>query len=169
MFVTKKSLPRRTILRGLGATLALPLLDAMVPALSALAATEAKPARRLGFALENFDAVGKWRTTLDGTTKIDASGALPDGTTFDGPAALREALLRHRADFVRTLTEKLLTYALGRGVESHDYPAVRQILRATASNDYRWSGLILQIVKSVPFQMRRAGERPPVGTTASVH
>ena len=110
----------------------------------------------LGFALENFDAVGRWRTTLDGSTRIDASGALPDGTAFDGPAALREALLERRDDFVRTLTEKLLTYALGRGVEYYDFPAVRRILRATAGDEHRWSGLILEIVKSVPFQMRRA-------------
>jgi mono/diheme cytochrome c family protein len=111
----------------------------------------------LGFALENFDAVGRWRTTLDGATKIDASGTLPDGTAFDGPAALREALLDRRDDFVRTLTEKLLTYALGRGVEYYDFPAVRRILRATAGDEYRWSGLILELVRSVPFQMRQAG------------
>jgi hypothetical protein len=110
----------------------------------------------LGFALENFDAVGGWRSTLDGSTKIDASGTLPDGTPFDGPAALREALLERRHDFVRTLTEKLLTYALGRGVEYYDFPAVRRILRATAGDEHRWSGLILEIVKSVPFQMRKA-------------
>jgi hypothetical protein len=121
----------------------------------------------LGFALENFDAVGKWRTTIDGSTPIDASGALPDGTAFDGPAALRAALLARRDDFVRTLTEKLLTYALGRGVEYYDFPTVRRILRATEDDGHRWSGLILEIVKSVPFQMGRADERPPLQSARS--
>jgi hypothetical protein len=106
----------------------------------------------LGFALENFDGIGRWRNT-DGDTPIDASGAFPDGTSFDGPAAFRHTLLNRREEFVRTVTEKLLTYALGRGPEYYDNPAIREIMRSAAP-DYRWSSLILGIVKSVPFQMR---------------
>jgi hypothetical protein len=109
----------------------------------------------IGFALENFDGIGKFRT-LDGTTPIDASGALVDGTRFDGPAAFRQALLSHQDALLGTLTEKLLTYAVGRGVEAPDLPAVRQILREAGAADHRWSALILGIVKSTPFQMRRA-------------
>ena len=109
----------------------------------------------LGFALENFDALGKWRTT-DGGMPVDASGVLLDGTKLDGPVGLRDVLLRNKAQFVGALTEKLLTYALGRGVEYYDMPAVRQIVRGAASTEYRWSALILGIVNSTPFQMRRA-------------
>ena len=109
----------------------------------------------LGFALENFNAIGKWRT-MDGTSAIDASGVLPDGTTFAGPGEFRRALLMHREEFVRTFTEKLLTYALGRAVQYYDMPAVRTIMRAAAPDNYRWSSLILGIVKSGPFQMRKA-------------
>ena len=109
----------------------------------------------LGFALENFDAIGRWRTT-DGTSAIDASGTLPDGTTFDGPAEFREALLLRREEFVRTFTEKLLMYALGRAVQYYDMPAVRTIMRDAAADDYRWSSVILGIVKSSPFRMRMA-------------
>ena len=109
----------------------------------------------LGFALENFNAIGKWRTT-DGTSAIDASGVLPDGTTFAGPDEFRRALLMHRDEFVRTFTEKLLTYALGRAVQYYDMPAVRTITRDAGPDNYRWSSLILGIVKSQPFQMRKA-------------
>ena len=109
----------------------------------------------LGFALENFDGIGRWRT-MDGTTPIDASGALPDGTAFDGPAAFRDALVERRGEFVRTFTEKLLTYALGRPVGHHDMPAVRAILRAAEPDGYRWSSLILGVVESAPFLMRSA-------------
>ena len=109
----------------------------------------------LGFALENFDGIGRWRT-MDGTTPIDASGALPDGTAFDGPAEFRAALVERRGEFVRTFTEKLLTYALGRPVGHHDMPAVRAILRAAEPGGYRWSSLILGIVESAPFRMRAA-------------
>ncbi len=109
----------------------------------------------LGFALENFDAIGRWRTT-DGTSAIDASGTLPDGTTFDGPAEFRQALLLRRDEFVRTFTEKLLTYALGRAVQYYDMPTVRAIMRDAAEDDYRWSSVILGIVKSSPFRMRMA-------------
>ena len=107
----------------------------------------------LGFALENFDAIGKWRTKI-GDNVIDVSGELPDGTKFQGPAELREILLNRREQFIDTLTEKLLTYALGRGVEYYDRPAIRKIMRVAAP-DYRWSALTLGIVNSTPFQMRR--------------
>ena len=109
----------------------------------------------LGFALENFDAVGRWRQEEAGTP-IDASGSLPDGTAFNGPSELRELLEQRQTQFVGTVIEKLLTYALGRGIESYDMPAVRTIARQAASNDYRWSALILGVVKSVPFQMKRS-------------
>jgi hypothetical protein len=110
----------------------------------------------LGLSLENFDAVGKWRTLGESAASIDATGRFPDGTTFQGPAGLRDALLRSDR-FVSTLTEKMLTYALGRGVEHYDMPAVRGILRDAAKSDYRFSSLIVGIVQSAPFRMRRAG------------
>jgi hypothetical protein len=108
----------------------------------------------LGFALENFDAVGMWRTT-QGAIPIDASGELPDGTRFHGPAELRQILLSKREQFVETVTEKLLTYALGRGIEYYDMPAVRKIVRDGASGGYKWSSIVLGIVRSTPFQMRK--------------
>ena len=109
----------------------------------------------LGFALENFDGIGRWRTTSEAGTPIDAAGELADGTPVDGPASLRTALLKRPESFVTTVTEKLLTYGLGRGVEYYDAPAVRRIVREAADDDYRWSALIAGIVRSVPFQMRR--------------
>ena len=109
----------------------------------------------IGFSLENFDAVGQWRTT-DGDAAIDASGVLLDGTRVDGPAALRRALLAQKEQFVRTVTGKLLTYAIGRQMEYSDAPAIRSIVRAAAADDYRWSSTIQAIVKSAPFQMRRS-------------
>jgi hypothetical protein len=108
----------------------------------------------LGFAMENFDAVGQWRVR-QGETPIDASGSL-DGTNFNGVAQLRELLLQHQQEFVATVTKKLLTYALGRGIDYYDMPAVRGILREAAPGEYRWSAIILGIVKSTPFQMRRS-------------
>ena len=112
----------------------------------------------IGFALENYDGVGKWRTE-DAGSPIDASGALPDGTRFEGPAGLTRLLLdRYRDQFVRTAAEKLLTYALGRGLESYDQPSVRAIAREAAPEDYRMSSLIAAVVRSTPFQMRRASE-----------
>jgi hypothetical protein len=109
----------------------------------------------LGFALENFDATGKWRTN-DASGPIDASGTLPDGTKFNGPADLRKILVSHPEQLVHTVTEKLLTYALGRGVEYYDAPAIRKVIQESERNDYRWSSVILGIVKSMPFQMRNS-------------
>jgi hypothetical protein len=122
----------------------------------------------LGFSLENFDALGKWRTTADGAP-IDASAALPDGTRFDGVAGLRRLLADHREDFARTFTQKLLAYALGRSLEYSDLPAVRRIARGAAPNGYRWSSLITGVVSSTPFTMsttRPPGNGAPVATTA---
>ena len=109
-----------------------------------------------GFALENFDAVGRWRAADEGGIAVDAAGALGDGTAVDGPAALREALSTYRESYVRTVTEKLLTYALGRRVEYYDQPAIRAITASSAADNYRWSTVILEVVKSMPFQMRRS-------------
>jgi mono/diheme cytochrome c family protein len=108
----------------------------------------------LGFALENFDGIGRWRTADEGDTPIDASGVMPDGTKFQGVAGLRAALVAHREEFAYTVAEKLLTYALGRGLEYYDQPAVRKIVKAAAADDDRWSSVILGVVKSAPFQMR---------------
>jgi hypothetical protein len=108
----------------------------------------------LGLSLENFDAVGKWRTLGESSAAIDAKGRAPDGTVFEGPAGLRDMLLRSDR-FVPTLTEKMLTYALGRGLEYSDMPAVRAIVRDAAKNDYRVSALIVGIVQSPPFRMRK--------------
>ena len=109
-----------------------------------------------GFALEQFDAVGRFRTRTAANTPIDASGELPDGTRFDGAAGLREALASRPERFVSTLIEKLMTYALGRGLEHYDAPAIRAITREAAENDYRFSSLVVGIVESMPFRMRRA-------------
>ena len=109
----------------------------------------------LGFSLENFDAVGQWRT-MDGDGSINASGVLLDGTKVDGPAALRHALVAQKEQFMRTVTGKLLTYGVGREMQSSDAPAIRAIVRTAAADDYRWSSTILAIVKSPPFQMRRS-------------
>ncbi len=109
-----------------------------------------------GFALENFDAIGRWRTTSAAGAPIDASGTLVDGSVVEGAASLRDALLRHEVSVMRTVTEKLLTYALGRGVEYTDQPAIRKIVAAAAQDDYRWSSVILELVESMPFQMRRS-------------
>ena len=117
----------------------------------------------LGFSLDNFDAIGRWRTTeaprIPGQPgpPIDASGITPDGHRFEGPGGLRELLLDRRQEFTRTVTEKLLTYGLGRRLEHYDRPVVRQIVRDAAASDYRWSALIMGVVKSTPFQLRRVG------------
>jgi len=109
----------------------------------------------IGFALENYDAVGKWRAN-DAGVAIDASGKLPDGTQFSGPAELKKVLLsRHRDEFVTTVTEKLMTYALGRGLEAYDNAAIREVVREAARDDYRFQNLVAAIIRSTPFEMRR--------------
>ena len=109
----------------------------------------------IGLALENFDGIGRWRTADNGA-RIESSAELADGTAVDGPAALRRAILRRPDMFARNMTETLLTYALGHGVEHHDMPYVRAILRDATRNNYRFSSLVLGIVKSVPFQRNAA-------------
>jgi hypothetical protein len=107
-----------------------------------------------GLSMENFDAIGRWRTRTESGSAVDASGGLPDGSTFTGVSGLRDALLRRPELFVGTLTEKLMTYGLGRGLEHHDWPAIRAIVRNAQAQDYRFSALVLGIVRSDPFQMR---------------
>ena len=111
-----------------------------------------------GFALENFDAVGRWRVVDESFNTIDASGALPDGTPFEGVTDLTAALVRRPARFVTTVTEKLLTYALGRGLEHYDMPAVRRIVGDAAQNDYRFQTIVAGIVDSYPFRYRRVAD-----------
>src|SRR5262249_19133932 len=108
----------------------------------------------IGFSLENFDAIGRWRTLEDGLP-IDVTGGLPDGTTFTGVSGLEAGLLKHPELFVGTLTEKLLTFGLGRGVQPYDAPAVRKIVRDAQANDYRFSSIVVGIVNSTPFTMRK--------------
>ncbi|MCH7979804.1 MAG: DUF1592 domain-containing protein, partial [Acidobacteria bacterium] len=115
----------------------------------------------IGFALENFDGIGRWRTTSpfgDRNYPIDASGVLPDGTKIQGVVELRQVLLDRPEQFLTVAASKLLTYALGRGLEYYDAPVIREILREAAPHDYRWSYLISGIVQSKPFQMRRSRE-----------
>jgi hypothetical protein len=107
----------------------------------------------IGFAFENYDAVGRWRVAED-TQLIDATGALPDGSRFQGVPGLQQALLRHPDLFATTFAEKLLTYGLGRGTDYYDAPAIRRIVRSAAGKDYRFSEFIVGIVNSAPFQMR---------------
>ena len=108
----------------------------------------------IGFSLENYDVVGKWRREFAGQP-IDASGLLPDGNTFDGPDGLQGLLLERPDDLVGTITEKLMRFALGRSLEYYDMPEVRAVVRAASAEDYRWSSIILGVVESTPFQMRR--------------
>jgi len=108
----------------------------------------------IGFALENFDAVGHWRTSDDGA-RIDPSGTLFNGARVDGPAALRQMLVSRPEVFVGVMTEKLLTYALGRGLEYYDMPAVRKIVHDGGSQNLRFSSLVMGVVESSPFQMRK--------------
>ena len=110
----------------------------------------------LGFALENFDAVGRWRTLSESDEPIDASGVLPDGRRFEGPAGLRAALLQAPDQFVHTVTEKLLTYALGRGVEHFDAPTIRAVVRDAERDGWRFESIVSGIVNSTPFQMRKS-------------
>jgi hypothetical protein len=109
----------------------------------------------IGFSLENFDAIGRWRI-VEEDAPIDSAGGLPDGSKFDGVSGLEEGLLVRPELFVSTLTEKLLTFALGRGIETYDAPAVRDVVRQARANDYRFSSIVLGIVNSTPFTMRRA-------------
>jgi hypothetical protein len=115
----------------------------------------------LGFGLENFDAVGAWRTT-DGKFPIDATGTLPNGRSFQGPDELRAILVADRDVFARALTSKLLTYALGRGLERYDAKTVKQIAARLPAQNYRFSALVLEIVQSLPFQSRKPAPRDTV-------
>ena len=114
------------------------------------------PMDPLGFALENFDAIGGWRAHSEAGLPIDSSGTMPSGVQFEGPAGLRNVLLGRGHEFAGAVSEKLLAYAVGRGLEYYDRPTVRQILRDAAADDYRWSSIVLGIVKSAPFQWRRS-------------
>ena len=114
----------------------------------------------IGFALENYDGVGAWRTR-DGKFPINAAGTLPDGTFFDGPVDLKKVLLERKRDFVWCLSEKLLTYALGRGIEYFDDCALEDIVKAVEADDYRFSRLVIEVVRSVPFRMKRSQESSP--------
>ena len=109
-------------------------------------------ARLKGVAIDWSESVALARTVADGE-KVDASASLPDGTKFQGIAGLRNLLVSHKEDYVRTLTEKLLAYSIGRGIEYYDMPAIRQIARESAPADYRWSSLVVGIVRSKPFSM----------------
>jgi hypothetical protein len=108
----------------------------------------------LGFGFENFDAVGAWRDK-DGKFDVDASGVLPDGSKFNGPAELRKVLLKKKDQFVRCLADKMLTYAIGRGTERSDRCFNEKIVANVAKNDYKFTSLILEVVKSDPFMKRR--------------
>ena len=110
----------------------------------------------VGFSLENYDAVGRWRTHDESSIPIDSAGSLPDGSKFAGVAGLQQALLRHPESFVSTFAEKLLTYGLGRGVGFYDAPAIRKIVRESEANNFRFSSVIVGIVNSTPFQMRKS-------------
>ena len=111
-----------------------------------------------GFALENFDAVGRWRTRDEASAPIDASGVLPDGTAFDGLSEFRATLVKDPELFATSVTRKLMTYALGRGLEPYDMPAIRRIVREAGPGGLELSALVAGIVRSVPFQMRRAAD-----------
>jgi hypothetical protein len=119
----------------------------------------------IGFALENFDAIGKWRTD-DAGAAIDAKSTLADGTKIDSPKAFREVLLGLGDQFTSTVVEKLLSYALGRAVDYYDMPTVRQLIRDGAKENYRWSALLLDVIGSTPFQMRRVPDAPPQAAVA---
>jgi hypothetical protein len=110
-----------------------------------------------GLSMENFDAIGRWRTRTEAGSPVDASGGLPGGASFEGVAGLRKAVLSRPDLFVTTVTEKLLTYGLGRGLEYYDAPTVRGIVRDARDQDYRFSSVVLGVVKSAPFQMRKTG------------
>jgi hypothetical protein len=120
----------------------------------------------LGFGLENYDAIGAWRTT-DGQFPVDSSGALPNGKSFTTPAEMRKILLADEHEFARTMTEKMLTYALGRGLELYDKRTVNEITRKLEASEYRFQGIIQEVVRSLPFQMRR-GEAAPADSAKPV-
>jgi uncharacterized protein DUF1588/uncharacterized protein DUF1592/uncharacterized protein DUF1585 len=120
----------------------------------------------IGLATENFDAVGQWRDKTEDNARVDASGAFPDGSKFDGMSGLKTALMNRSDVFVTTLTEKLLTYALGRGLEGDDAAAVRAVTRGAKADGYKFSSIITGIATSVPFQMRAANKLPE-GESAS--
>jgi Protein of unknown function (DUF1592)/Protein of unknown function (DUF1588)/Protein of unknown function (DUF1585)/Protein of unknown function (DUF1587)/Protein of unknown function (DUF1595)/Cytochrome C oxidase, cbb3-type, subunit III len=126
----------------------------------------------IGFAMDNFDAVGRWRDTGAGQA-IDASGVLPEGTKFNGVAELKKALLRNPEQFVDTITEKLLMYAIARNVQYYDRPAIRAIVRRAAASNFTFASLVLGVVKSAPFQMRKSQPeepaKPPSVTTAALN
>jgi hypothetical protein len=116
----------------------------------------------LGFALDGFDAVGRTRTKDEAGNAIDNVGNWPGGVKLEGLAGLRDMLMRRREEFARTVTRKLLSYALGRELEYYDQPAVRAIVRKAARDDYRWSSIVLGIVESPAFQMRARRDAPAV-------
>jgi hypothetical protein len=120
----------------------------------------------VGFALEHFDVDGSWRDKTREGLEIDAGGILADGTPVDGPVALREALLANPETFAGTLTEKMLIYGLGRGLEPGDMPVVRSIVRNAAENNYRLKDIVMGIVDSYPFQMRTNGSASETATVA---
>jgi hypothetical protein len=123
----------------------------------------------IGFALEQYDAIGRWRTT-DGANVIDPTSTMYDGTRIAGPADLRNFLLGYSEQYVRTVTEKLMTYALGRGVEYYDMPVVRSIVRDAAADGYRWEALLVGVVQSEPFRSSRmggTGAAPASGNTSN--
>ena len=122
----------------------------------------------IGISLENFDAIGRWRTEDEGMP-IDSTGVLVDGSTMNGVAGLRQALIRYSPQFVRNVTERLLIYSLGRGVEYYDMPLVRSIVHNAASNNYRFSSLVLGIVRSAAFQSNMKLTENKIRETASVN
>jgi hypothetical protein len=121
----------------------------------------------VGFALENFDAVGRWREYENGA-EIDVTGGLPDGSVFAGVDRLENGLLERPELFVRTLSEKLMTFALGRGMETHDAPAIRRIVRNAQADGWRFSSIVLGITQSVPFQMRARSRDAAVTVQSNV-
>jgi hypothetical protein len=123
----------------------------------------------IGFALDNFDAVGRYRTISESGEPIDSSGTFPDGSKFDGTDGLRKVILSRPEEFVLTMTGQLLTYSLGRSLEYYDAPILRAVVGGARNNDYRFSSLVAGIVESMPFQMRRAvatTSAAPKGTPA---
>ncbi len=121
----------------------------------------------LGFSLEAFDGIGGWRTTGEGGAPIDASASLVNGTKFEGLDGLRSVLVNRREQFVRTVSEKLLAYALGREANAYDMPTIRSVVRASAAGGYKWSSVIIGLVESPPFQMRALPQAAPASTVAS--